>query len=158
ALIDGLGTDKNADPEIRAASQALVKNMSLEDWALLNDTLLPMNWIQGELDRNINNFFDWIGGNRNSPNISFNLGPLKERWTGKQVGQELAPQAAANQILPKLAHCTSAQEQELKAVDSVTTKPLCYPSTPELRKGIADYLTAIFTTLGSKLPDSWQLS
>src|SRR5260370_17492343 len=41
ALVDGAASNTSGDKTIRAASQALIDNMSPDDCTLLSDTLLP---------------------------------------------------------------------------------------------------------------------
>ena len=94
---------------IRAASQALIENMSPDDWTLLSEKLLPATWLQQELTGNIDRFFEWLNGSGTTPDISFNLSTLKARLTSADA------RSAAQIIIPKLPSCTASQEQQLSA-------------------------------------------
>src|SRR5689334_18358227 len=55
ALIDAMAAhDPSLDPANRAALQALVNGMSLEEWDALSEKLLPPSWLQGQIEGNIN--------------------------------------------------------------------------------------------------------
>lgn len=154
ALVDGAASNNSADNTIRAASQALIANMSPDDWTLLSEKLLPATWLQQELTGNIDRFFDWLNGSGTTPDISFNLTTLKTRLNSTDAA------SAAQIIIPKLQACTASQEQALSAnvpISDVSTMPLCNPESAANRKTAVDDLTQIFKLLGQKLPDYWKL-
>src|SRR6266851_9349727 len=109
ALVDGAASNTSGDKTIRAASQALIENMSPDDWTLLSEKLLPATWLQQELTGNIDRFFEWLNGSGTTPDIYFNLTTLKARLTSADA------RSAAQIIIPKLPSCTAAQEQQLSA-------------------------------------------
>src|SRR5258708_22307073 len=96
ALVDGAASNTSSDKTIRAASQALIDNMSPQDLTLLSAKLLPATWLQQELTGNIDRFFDWLNGSGTTPDISFNLTTLKARLTCADA------RSAAQIIIPKL--------------------------------------------------------
>src|SRR6266849_2723676 len=155
ALVDGAASNTSSDKTIRAASQALIDNMSPDDWTLLSEKLLPATWLQQELTGNIDRFFDWLNGSGTTHDIYFNLSTLKARLTSADA------RSAAQIIIPKLPSCTAAQEQQLSAntpIDDTSKPPLCNPESADNRKIAVDDLTAIFNLLGQQLPDAWKLS
>src|SRR3954466_11432482 len=63
ALVDAVSIDdpdNQADPQVKAASKALIGSMTPLEWALVTDNLLPPNWLQEQIDRDIDNFFAWV--------------------------------------------------------------------------------------------------
>jgi len=151
AFVDMAATHDNLDPNTRAAAQSLLKNVSTREWQAIADKVLPPQWLQSQIDGNIDRFFDWLNLKSASPNISVDLRELKNRLSSDNVRD------AAQIIVKGLPKCTAEEEQKVKAVSAATDPnfPLCQPGTTELQKVSTDTITQTFKALSKQLPETW---
>lgn len=144
------------DPGMKQAAESLVEKMSPAEWGVLSEKLLPANWLQEQLDGNIDRIFAWISGKRSSPDIGFDLTLLKQQLTNSQDTA-----LAASLIVPNLPPCTSEQETLLSGGALKTedrAKVLCKPATEQQRSVVVSGMSDVLNTFGQNMPESWQLA
>src|SRR5579859_876583 len=154
ALVD-LAANQSPDPVIKDAARSLTKAMTPEDWAGVENSLLPSNWLETQLNQNIDHLFQWLDGSTDSPNIQLDLKDLKDKLSSADVS------SVSQIIVPKLPTCTSDQQQAFKATSDSTAPtsapPICNPGK-ELQPVAETKLSQIFNSIGANLPPVWRLS
>ncbi len=124
-------------------------NLTTEDWEALTELLLPAPWIKGELERNVEALFKWFDGPNIRPDIYFELGEVKERFSGKE-GQE-----ALDLVVASWPACSPTESQLVEAYldDDLDAAefPACQPNG-DLKERLMDDLSESMVTTGKDLP------
>ncbi|MCC7447435.1 MAG: hypothetical protein IT324_08475 [Anaerolineae bacterium] len=153
ALVDGAAADTNVDPAVKAYLNALLNNLTVEDWAQISALLLPPSWVQTQMESNITRFFDWLNGTSVTPGVQFDLKPVKRNFTADKVD------SVVQIVMAKLPTCTADEENKLKAVAGETAAGviLCNPAANDVREKVVNALGSSLVNLGDKLPEQWDL-
>lgn len=154
ALVDGAAAATNVDPVVKEYLNALLTNLSAEDWAQISGLLLPLSWVQTQLESNITRFFDWLNGTSAAPGVQFDLKPIKSNFTEDKT------RSVVQIAITRLPACTVDEETKLKAAiaqESLKGTTLCNPSADDLRQGVVNALGSSLMSLGDKLPERWDL-
>jgi len=154
ALVDGAAAATNVDPAVKAYLNALLNNLSGEDWAQISALLLPPSWVQTQMESNITRFFDWLNGTSVTPGVQFDLRPIKSNFTIAKARNVVSI------VIAKLPTCTPDEETKLTAAaagEPVEDATLCNPAANDLREKVVNSLGSSLVNLGDKLPERWDL-
>jgi hypothetical protein len=101
----------------------VVGNLDAEDWQRIAAELIPADWLQVQVETNIDAFFNWLNDREALPNIRFDTASLRERLSG------LPGQRAVNLIMESWPPCTQEQLDVLLNFSNTPEAafPFCQP-------------------------------
>lgn len=163
--------DLRDDPEFAGAMQQLrdsadftlltvVQNLNPPDWAAIAELLIPADWLQSELETNIDAFFGWLNQDVETLNLAFDTGSLRERISGEEG------QRAVNLIIDSWPPCSDAEVEQLdRLLNSETPTeeafPFCQPPGTYLAftsYALSEVLRQEVSTLPDVFPEPGELN
>jgi len=100
----------------------VVRNLDRQDWERIATLLIPADWLQAQVERNLDAFFAWLNGDTPTPDLAFDTASLRERLAG-EPGQRVV-----NLILESWPPCTDEQLDVLLNFEHTDQPfPFCQP-------------------------------
>lgn len=128
ALLEGL--QDHPPPPGDVSLLALIDHIPEPAWEAIAPDLVPMEWVEYEIETNLDWFTAWLEGDQDELMMVFHTDALRRRLQGS-TGQQ-----AMQDIMRAMPPCTREQEQQF---DQFTRRapgsefPYCQPQNPALR-------------------------
>jgi hypothetical protein len=136
ALIEGIHDDELQPGEISLAKA--INALNYRDWERIAPGVVPADWVKSEVERNLDDFFGWLDGDRNDLVLVFHTDVIRERLMSSSGSD------AIRQIEEALPPCTPDQEQQFQQFvdhEPEVEFPYCRPMDAALREKLTVMLT-----------------
>jgi hypothetical protein len=143
----------NAEDDARELKIILhiIQHMDEEEWERTSAAIVPPQWFEEEMQRNLSGLFTYLHGDTNELTLIMNTQPVRERLEGSG-GDLLVQQLMAE--LNTWEECTPTQRDDFTAFFNEQTEfiPTCQPG-PLMSRQIEDGLYAGIDRLLVELPE-----
>jgi hypothetical protein len=156
SLLPGLVRDIEQSPDVpldaRYAGQ-LFSRLDKDDWRSITTLLAPVDWIQGQIERNLDAFFTWIDAPQVAPDFRIDLTEMKRRLGGDE-GHEMV-----QLVIESWPACSASEADTMQQVlddeaDAETPLPACLPDDDALRDQLNDSLNDAVAIIAEETPDA----
>ena len=128
ALLEG--QDQPAPPPGEVALLDVINNLDDHTWANIAPELVPVEWVEYEVETNLDTFLTWLEGDRDDLVLVFHTDPLRRRLA------DSPGELTINRIIEAMPPCDPTQEREFEAFTGSEPNaafPYCRPNQPDLR-------------------------
>jgi hypothetical protein len=156
SLLPGLVRDIEQSPDVppdaRYAGQ-LFSRLDKDDWRDVTTLLAPVDWIQGQVEHNLDAFFTWIDAPQVAPDFLIDLTEMKRRLDGDE-GREMV-----QLVIESWPACSASEADTMQQVlddkaGAETSLPACLPGDDALRAQLNDSLNDAVAIVAEETPDA----
>ncbi|MBN1203262.1 MAG: hypothetical protein JXJ20_15550 [Anaerolineae bacterium] len=140
------------EPELEPGELALgevVDNLDHRDWEQIAPGLVPADWVKQEVERNLDDFFSWMEGDRDALVIVFHTEPLRRQLYSPAASH------AIDRIIEALPVCSPDEEAEFELFAQGLEGheyTYCQPTRPDLIMLLRNKLIAAKNELADDVP------
>lgn len=134
ALLEGL--DNPPPPPGEVALLDVINHLDDREWERIAPSLVPVDWVEYEVETNLDAFLTWLEGDRDSLQLVFHTDPLRRRL------DDSAGEQAMNRIAEALPPCTPPETRQLEQFinGQPVQFPYCQPQPGETRVALQQIL------------------
>lgn len=149
AFADGVANSEDDARELKVILH-IIQHMDEEEWESTSAAIVPPQWFEEEMQRNLSGLFTYLHGDSDELAIIFNTQPIRERLEGS--GGDLMVERLMAEI-NTWDGCTDTQRDDFTAFFNEQTEfiPSCQPG-PLMSRQIEDGLYAGIDRLLVELP------
>jgi hypothetical protein len=133
--------------------QSIVENLDAEDWQTIAAEVVPPDYLQAQIEPNLQYLFDYMNGNAARLEVEFDTGYLRRNLLG-QPGDRMI-----NRIFQTWQPCTPDQEADIHRFldEAEVAFPYCKPEDADLQREVFTLLNTAKDDLVRDIPETWNM-
>ncbi|MBN2305325.1 MAG: hypothetical protein JXQ72_12645 [Anaerolineae bacterium] len=152
ALLEGLEKDEAVPGEVRLLD--VIKVLDKREWDRIAPTLVTKEWVEYEIEDNIEHFSEWVRDDRDELILVFHTDTLRRRLESS-TGAE-----AIQRMIDALPPCSQSEEYVLAALarnGPTVDLPYCSPQYAHTRAALSGVLNQARLDAADELPDTFDV-